>query len=140
MSSVKGKSVSEMQIGCENYFWTQYGVEVARLLKDLQNNLKENFFDNADGKVDQVNGSNEITDDSTQHAFSESASEEEECPPPFIQLEKWCIAINGQREGPFDSSTIKNLIVERNLSEIDCLVWEKSMENWCLMKIGRAHV
>jgi len=174
LHNAKVGSLEHVQIGAGNYFSTIHKVEVAKLLKDLQNNLKgdffenaESFFDNADKKVNQVNGFvgkalsfldnlgttleeladkipgennmievkdyQELADDSTPYVAIEAASEEYVCPPPIPQEEKWHLAINGQQEGPYDISTIKSLITERNINKTKCLVWKKGMANWSLM-------
>jgi hypothetical protein len=165
---------NKVQIGCENYFWTTHKVEVANFLKDLQNNLKgdffgnaESFFDNADKKVDQVSGFmdrafsfldnlgtsleeladkvpvenkmievkefHEVTDDRSQHVITQEAIEAPACPPPIPQQDMWHIAINGKQEGPYDISTIKNLIIERSISKTNYHVWKKGMTDWSLM-------
>lgn len=167
------RNETTVQLGSGNLFYTLRRIEVTKLLKDLQNNLKgdffgnaESFFDNADKKIDQVNGfvgkalsfldnlgtsleeladkfpeENKVIEvkeihqltDSTKHVAIEEVRQIPDCPPPLPQLEMWHIAINGQQEGPFDTSTIKNLITKRNIDKTKCYVWKKGMADWKLM-------
>ncbi|WP_298845906.1 DUF4339 domain-containing protein [Clostridium sp.] len=75
----------------------------------------------------------ETTDDSSKNISIKGEGEEETCPPPIPQQQKWHIAINGQQEGPYDVSTIKSLIIKKSINREKCHVWKKGMPNWVLM-------
>ena len=181
LHNAKVGSAEYVQIGFENYFSTIRKIEVVKLLKDLQSNLKgdffenaESFFDNADKKVDQVNGFvgkalsflenlgttleeladklpednnvievkefHQSTDNTSQDVVTREACEESACPPPLPQLEKWHIAIDGYQKGPYDISTIKNLMLDRRINKTKCYVWKKGMSNWSLInKVDEFH-
>jgi membrane protease subunit (stomatin/prohibitin family) len=49
--------------------------------------------------------------------------------PPPLPGNQWHVAINGAQQGPFDESTIQNLVNQGQITR-ESLIWKTGMSNW----------
>lgn len=47
---------------------------------------------------------------------------------------RWTLATNGQQLGPYDLSTIRDMLNERRINPDECWVWREGMSNWAQFK------
>ncbi|MCG2760030.1 MAG: DUF4339 domain-containing protein, partial [Candidatus Delongbacteria bacterium] len=50
-------------------------------------------------------------------------------PPPIPPSPKFFIVLNGQQDGPYDTSVLKNMTIQKMIDQ-DTLVWREGMTNW----------
>ena len=53
--------------------------------------------------------------------------------PPAMPITQYFLGVNGQQQGPFDFSTVKNMLTSHQINET-ALIWRRGMANW--MPIG----
>ncbi len=64
-----------------------------------------------------------------QQGSQQQQSTQNTTPPPPPPTVKFFLAVNGQQQGPFDSATLKQMILQNQINK-ESLVWKEGMAAW----------